>query len=67
MAHQLGHVLMGEQDAKISLLDRLIQHALNTARRNVYYGGDRDAYDVRGRVAHEAIFNPASGASSVAR
>ncbi|MCX8091151.1 MAG: glycoside hydrolase family 88 protein, partial [Verrucomicrobiae bacterium] len=61
VAHQLGHVLMGEQDARISLLQRLVEHALNTARYNVYYGEGRDAYDVRGRVAHEAIFNTASG------
>ncbi|HMP83782.1 MAG TPA: glycoside hydrolase family 88 protein [Verrucomicrobiota bacterium] len=61
VAHQLGHVLMGEQDAKISLLDRAIQHALNTARYNIYYGEGRDAYDLRGRTAHEAVFNTASG------
>lgn len=61
VAHQLGHVLMGEQDARISLLQRLVEHALNTARYNVYYGEGRDAYDVRGRVAHEALFNTASG------
>ena len=61
VAHQLGHVLMGEQDAKISLLQRLVQHALNTARYCVYYGEGRDAYDVRGRTVHEAIFNTASG------
>jgi len=61
VAHQLGHVLMGEQDAKISLLQRLVEHALNTARYNVYYGEGRDAYDLRGRTAHEAVFNTASG------
>jgi len=61
VAHQLGHVLMGEQDARISLLQRLVEHALNTGRYNVYYGEGRDAYDVRGRTAHEAVFNPASG------
>ena len=60
VAHQLGHVLMGEQDAKISLLQRLVEHALNTARYNVYYGEGRDAYDLRGRTAHEAVFNTAS-------
>jgi unsaturated chondroitin disaccharide hydrolase len=61
VAHQLGHVLMGEQDAKISLLQRLVEHALNTARYSIYYGEGRDAYDVRGRTAHEAVFNPTSG------
>jgi len=61
VAHQLGHILMGEQEAKISLLHRLVEHALNTACYNVCYGDGRDAYDVRGRVAHEAIFNTTSG------
>ena len=61
VAHQLGHVLMAEQDAKVSLLQRLIEHALNTARHSVYYGEGRDAYDVRGRTAHEAVFNINSG------
>ncbi len=61
LAHQLGHALMGEQDARISLLQRLVEHALNTARYSIYYGAGRDAYDVRGRTAHEAIFNTASG------
>ncbi len=57
VAHRFGHVLMGEKDRKISLLDRLIRHADATAEFNVYFGVGRDAYDVRGRVAHEAIFN----------
>ena len=61
VAHQLGHILMGEQDQKISLLQRLIEHALNTARYSIYYGDRRDAYDVPGRTTHEAIFNVASG------
>jgi unsaturated chondroitin disaccharide hydrolase len=61
VAHQLGHILMGEQDAKISLLQRIVEHALNTARYNIYYGEGRDSYDVRGRTAHEAVFNTASG------
>jgi hypothetical protein len=57
VAHRLGHALMGENDRRISLLDRLMDHARATARYSVYYGEGRDAYDVRGRVAHEAIFN----------
>ena len=62
LSHQLGHVLMGEQDAKINLLQRGIQHAETTARYNVFFGENRDSYDVRGRVAHEAIFNVYNGA-----
>lgn len=57
LAHQLGHVLMGENDAPVSLLDRMLQHARSTARYSVYYGEGRDTYDVRGRVAHESVFN----------
>src|SRR5271165_1298088 len=59
--HLLGHALLAENDKRISLLDRLIQHAQATARYAVYYGEGRDAYDVRGRVAHESIFNVADG------
>ncbi len=61
LAHGLGHVLMGENDRAISLFDRMIEHAETTARFNVYYGDGRDAYDVRGRVAHESIFNVQDG------
>src|SRR5678815_3821490 len=61
LAHQLGHILMGERDEKISLLRRLIEHARTTAQWTVYYGEGRDAYDVRGRVAHESIFNVNDG------
>jgi len=61
VAHQLGHVLMGERDETINLLDRLVEHAINTARFNVYYGEDSDTYDVRGRTAHESIFNANNG------
>ena len=52
---------MEEQDASVSLLDRLLDHARATAQYNVYYGRGRDAYDVRGRTAHESLFNVASG------
>ena len=61
IAHRLGHVLMGERDRKISLLDRLIKHADATARFVVYYGEGRDSYDVRGHTVHEAIFNVIDG------
>src|SRR6266566_5664293 len=61
VAHQLGHVLMGEQDQKISLLQRLIEHAETTARYAIFYGDGRDAYDTPGRTAHESIFNTNDG------
>ena len=57
LADKLGHVLMGEKDKKINLLQRLFAHAETTARFNVYFGAGRDSYDVRGRVVHESIFN----------
>src|SRR6185503_20025575 len=61
LSHRLGHVLMGEHDERISLLGRLVEHAANTARYNVFYGEGRDSYDVRGRTAHESIFNVNDG------
>lgn len=61
IGHQLGHVLMGEMDQKICLLERLIQHASVTAQYNVYYGTGRDSYDISGRVVHESIFNSIDG------
>jgi len=61
VAHQLGHVLMGEGDCRISLLQRLLIHGECTARYNVYYGEGRDLYDRCGRTAHESIFNTNDG------
>jgi hypothetical protein len=61
VSHNLGHVLMGEKDLKISLLERIIQHARTTADFAVFYGEGRDFYDIRGRVAHESIFNMNDG------
>lgn len=61
VAHQLGHYLLGERDNKVSLLERLVQHARSTAEFAVYYGKGRDSYDERGRVAHESVFNPNDG------
>ncbi len=61
VAHMLGHRLFEEQDSSISLIDRLVQHARATAQYAVYYGRGRDIYDVRGRTAHESLFNVANG------
>lgn len=64
LAWQLGHVLMGEHDERISLLGRSVKHAVSTARFNVYYGQGRDSYDTpdnAGRVVHESIFNVNDG------
>ena len=61
VGHLLDQPLMEEQDARISLLERLVQHARATARYNVYVGKGRDRFDVRGRTAHESLFNVANG------
>ena len=64
LGHLLGQRLVEEQDRSVSLLDRLVQHARATAQWNVFYGTNRDRYDVeasRGRTAHESLFNVASG------
>jgi unsaturated chondroitin disaccharide hydrolase len=61
LAHRLGQPLMAEQDERVDLLARLVHHARATARYNVYFGRGRDRYDVRGRVAHESLFNVANG------
>jgi hypothetical protein len=52
---------MNERDTTVSLLQRLVEHARTTAKYIVYYGEGRDAYDVRGRVAHESVFNTNDG------
>ena len=62
LAHTLGHVMKDEGDAVVSMLGRAIVHARTTAKYGVFYGEGRDVYDVRGRTAHEAIFNTVSGA-----
>ena len=62
VGHQLGHSIMGENDKKTSLIERLVQHAQTTADYAVYYGEGRDFYDVNGRTAHESIFNLNDGA-----
>jgi len=61
LAYRLGHVLMGESGLSIPLLERLVHHAAVAAEFSVYYGEGRDGYDVRGRVAHESIFNVKDG------
>lgn len=61
VSHQLGHVLQVENDRRISLIQRAIQHILTTVRFNVFYGNGRDSYDVAGRTAHEVIFNTNDG------
>ena len=61
LAHRLGHSFMGERDEQICLLGRIVDHAIATATYNIWYGEGRDTYDVRGRTAHESLFNPNNG------
>lgn len=61
LSHVLGHRLFEEQDVQVNLLERLLQHARATAEYSVYSGEGRDSYDVRGRTAHESLFNVANG------
>ncbi len=64
LAHLLGQRLVEEQDAPVNLLTRLLQHTRATATYNVcnVLGPERSGpFDVRGRVAHETLFNVASG------
>jgi unsaturated chondroitin disaccharide hydrolase len=61
VAHLLGHALMSENDRRVNLLGRAIDHLRATACYSIYYGEGRDAYDVWGRTAHESIFNVNDG------
>ncbi len=61
LSHKLGHVLLSDNDEKISLLNRAVQHLMSTAKYCIYYGEGRDAYDEEGRTAHEILFNTNDG------
>ena len=61
LSHLLGHALYAENDIKINLLVRGIQHILSTIKYSIYFGEGRDRYDVSGRTAHESIFNVRDG------
>jgi hypothetical protein len=61
VAHQLGHHLAHENDRKADLLKRLVLHALCTNQYILFHGDSAHTYDVRGRTAHEAIFNRNDG------
>ena len=61
LSHCLGHILQDEGDVRINLLERALQHLQSTADYSIFYGEGRDAYDLRGRTAHECIFNVEDG------
>jgi hypothetical protein len=52
---------MCESDEAVNLLKKLLIHAETTSRFNVYYGKNRDYYDIPGRVVHESVFNQKNG------
>ena len=61
ISYALGHVLQGENDEKINLLERAVKHLMATADYSVFYGEGRDTYDIWGRTAHECLFNVNDG------
>ena len=61
VSHLLRHMLQAENDVRINLLERAVLHMKATADYSVFYGEGRDSYDMRGRTAHECIFNPKDG------
>jgi len=61
LSHLLGQALPAENDRYFSLMERAAQHLIATATYNIFYGEGRDVYDVRGRTAHECIFNVKDG------
>ena len=61
IGHKLNHVLQGEGDMRISLLDRAVEHLNATAKYAIFYNEGRDIFDVWGRTAHESIFNTKDG------
>lgn len=61
LGYKLNHTMQGENDVRINLLGRAIQHIESTAKYSIFYGEGRDSYDVRGRTAHEIIFNVKDG------
>src|SRR6185503_4547825 len=50
-----------ENDRKADLLKRCVLHALCTNQYILFHGDSAHAYDVRGRTAHEAVFNRNDG------
>ena len=61
VSHELGYALWEDHDVQTSLLERSILHNFATADYAVYYGESRDSYDIRGRTAHESVFNTNDG------
>ena len=61
VAWQLGHKLMHENNKAADLLKRSVLHGLTTSQYIIFHGDTDQTYDVRGRTAHEAVFNRNDG------
>ncbi|MCE9591372.1 MAG: glycosyl hydrolase [Planctomycetes bacterium] len=61
LAWRLGHVLMHENDRAANLLKRCVLHGLTTSQFILFHGDSSHTYDLRGRTAHEAVFNRNDG------
>jgi hypothetical protein len=61
VAWQLGQKLMHENDRAADLLKRAVLHGLCTNQYILFHGDTQQTYDVRGRTAHEAVFNRNDG------
>ena len=62
LGHLLGQRLMEEQDAQRQPARSAGRSTRAPPRSyNVYFGRGRDRFDVRGRTAHESLFNVANG------
>jgi unsaturated chondroitin disaccharide hydrolase len=61
LSWKLGHLLQHENDRRADLLKRCVLHGLATNQYITFHGATDHAYDVRGRTAHEAVFNRNDG------
>lgn len=61
VSHLLGHVFQAENDVKVNLMERALMHIQATMDYSIFYGEGRDVYDIRGRTAHECVFNTKDG------
>jgi len=61
VSHYLDHAIWTENDVEINLFERGVDHLITTANYCIFYGDGRDQYDIKGRTAHECIFNVKDG------
>jgi len=61
LAWELGQSLRHEGDRSADLLKRAVLHGLCTNQYLVFHGDTSHTYDLRGRTAHEGVFNRNDG------